>query len=169
MGISASHNSWIFMNNNGKGSWLENRDTEIHNTHCMRGRNSHKTKKKQHLCFRCLLWARGQDLSLHVSHPHLPSHCSLRSNSTFSHQLFHPSSGWTHSTLRHLNQKQDPWKRSKWKIISEYSKIPRSSVTMWQRIRYECWNYLTLDLRICSDTNYILSCKIGTVISKEFL
>lgn len=93
----------------------------------------------------------------------------LRSNSTFSHQLFHPSSGWTHSTLRHLNQKQDPWKRSKWKIISEYSKIPRSSVTMWQRIRYECWNYLTLDLRICSDTNHILSCKIGTVISKEFL
>ena len=32
-------------------------------------------EKKKHLCFRCLLWARVQDFSLHVSHPHLPSHC----------------------------------------------------------------------------------------------
>ena len=85
------------MNNNGKGSWLENRDAEIHNTPCIRGRNSHKTKKKQ-LCFKCLLWTRAQGLSLHVSQPHLPLHCPLKEQFPFTHQLLHSSSGWTCSS-----------------------------------------------------------------------
>lgn len=154
------------MNNNGKGSWLENRDAEIHNTHCMRGRNSHKTQEAEASLLQVSpLNQRAGPLIACLPPAIYHLLVLLRSNSTFNHQLLHPTSGWTHSTLRHLSQNQDPWKRSKWKVISEYSKILRSSVTTWQRIGYEFWNYLTLDLRICSDTNYIFSCKIGTVIS----
>ena len=121
-----------------------------------------RSKRKKHLCFECFIWARGQGLSFHVSHPHLLPHCPLKGQF-----LFQPP---TAPSIIRLNsfqvgapesEDQDPWKRNKWRIFSsEYSRITRSSVTMWQRIRYECWNCPVLDLRLYSATNYF-----GTLVT----